>query len=83
MSFIQVDQEFVVDTDTIVNNSGDNIADKEQARIPFFYQITTIDHIDKENDSAGEDYFPPLKRFQTSSWLLQYGVSRRICFLIF
>ena len=28
MSFIQVDQGFVVETDTIVNNTGDNITEK-------------------------------------------------------
>ena len=28
MSFIQVDQEFVVETDTIVNNTSDNITEK-------------------------------------------------------
>ena len=39
MSFIQVDQELLVETDTKVNNTGEDITG-EHARIPFLSQIT-------------------------------------------
>ena len=65
MSFIQVDQEFVVEINNTVNNTGEDIMWKK-ARIPFLSQITMA-LVDTENNSAGEDYLPPLKTFQTCS----------------
>ena len=73
MSFIQVDQEFVVEINNTVNNTGENIMWKK-ARIPFLSQITMA-LVDTENNSAGEDYFPPLKTFQTCSSQPQYELS--------
>ena len=40
MSFMQVDQEFVVKTETTVSNTGEDIMGKE-VRIPFLSQIAT------------------------------------------
>ena len=73
MSFIQVDPEFVVEINNTVNNTGEDIMWKK-ARIPFLSQITMA-LVDTENNSAGEDYFPPLKTFQTCSSQSQYELS--------
>ena len=39
--------------------------------------------LNTEDNSAGEDYFPPLKKFQTCSLQSQYGVFQTIYFNIF
>ena len=68
MSSIQVNQEFMVETDitVTVNNTRKDIMGK-QARMLFLSQITnnkkSMTLVDTENNSAGEDYFPPLERF--------------------
>ena len=74
MSFIQVDQEFVVETDTTVNNTGEDImGETGENTVPLSNNNKrSMTLVDMENNSAGEDYFPPLKRFQTCSSQLQY-----------
>ena len=74
MSFIQVDQEFVVETDTTVNNTGEDIMGKTgENTVPLSNNNKrSMTLVDMENNSAGEDYFTPLKRFQTCSSQLQY-----------
>ena len=68
MSSIQVNQEFMVETDitVTVNNTRKDIMGK-QARMLFLSQITnnkkSMTLVDTENNSVGEDYFPPLERF--------------------
>ena len=72
MSFIQVDQEFVVDT--TVSNTGEDIMRKTgENTVPLSNSNKrSMTLVDTEDDSAGEDYFPPLKRFQTCSSQSQY-----------
>ena len=69
MSFIQVDQEFAVETGTTVNNTGENImwetGDNTVLLSNNSKRSTTF--VDMENNTAVENYFPPLKRFQTCS----------------
>ena len=70
MSFVQVDQEFVVETDTTVNNTGEDIMrETVENTVPLSNsnkRSTTL--VDTKDNSAGEDtYFPPLKRFHTCS----------------
>ena len=68
MSFIQVDQEFVVETDTTVNNTGEDImGETGENTVPLSNNNKSMTLVDTEDNSAGEDYFPPLKRFQTCS----------------
>ena len=70
MSFIQVNQEFVVETDTIVNDTGEDIMGKTGKNIfPLSNSNKrSVTLVDTEDNSAGEDYFPALKRFQTCSF---------------
>ena len=74
MSFIQVDQEFVVETDTTVSNTGEDIMrETGENTVPLSNSNKrSITLVDTEDDSTGEDYFPPLKRFQTCSSQSQY-----------
>ena len=70
MSFIQVDQDFAVETDAIVHNTGEDImGETGENTVPL--SNTTRDLrpllIQKIDNSAGEDYFPLLKRFHTYS----------------
>ena len=69
MSFIRVDQEFVAETDATVNNTGEDIMGKtSENTVPLLKnnkRSRTL--VDTEDESAGENYFPPLKRFQTCS----------------
>ena len=69
MSFIQVNQEFVVETDTIVNDTGEDIMGKTGKNIVLLSNSNkrSITLVDIEGKSAGENYFPALKRFQTCS----------------
>ena len=68
MSFIQVDQEFVVEPDTTVNNTGEDImGETGENTVPLSNNKKSMTLVDTEDNSAGEDYFPPLKRFQTCS----------------
>ena len=85
MSFIQVDQEFMVETDTTVNNTGEDImGETSKNTVPLSNKNKrSMTLLDTEDNSASEDYFPPLKRFQTCSLQSQYGVFQRICFHIF
>ena len=72
--FIQVDQEFVVATGTTVNNTGEDIMGKTgENTVPLSNSNKrSMTLVDTEDNSAGEDYFPPLKRFQTCSSQSQY-----------
>ena len=72
MSFIQVDQEFVVDT--TVNNTGEDImGETGENTVPLSNNNKrSMTLVDTENNSPGENYFPPLKRFQTCSSQSQY-----------
>ena len=72
MSFIQVDQEFVVDT--TVSNTGEDIMRKTgENTVPLSNSNKrSMTLVDTEDDSAGEEYFPLLKRFQTCSSQSQY-----------
>ena len=74
MSFIQVGQEFVIETDTTVNHTGEDImGETGKNTVPLSNNNKrSMTFVDKENNSVGEDYFPPLKRFQTCSWQSQY-----------
>lgn len=70
MSFIQVDQEFMVEVDVSTKNSGEDTTlwVGGQVIILFFLQLTTRDKrpttlIDPESNS-GEEYFSPMKTFQ-------------------
>ena len=74
MSFIQVDQKFVVETDTTASNTGEDIMREiGENTVPLSSRNKrSITLVDTEDDSAGEDYFPPLKRFQTCSTQSQY-----------
>ena len=75
MSFIQVDREFAVETDTTVNNTGEDIMrETGENAVPLSNsnkRSTTL--VDTKDNSAGENtYFPPLKRFHTCSSQSQY-----------
>ena len=64
-----MDEEFVVETDTAVNNTGEDIMEEAgENTLPLSNNnklSTTL--VDTENNSTSEDCFPPLKRFQTCS----------------
>ena len=84
MSFIQVDQEFVVETDTTVNNTGEDImreTDENTVPLSNSNKRSTI-LVDTKDNSAGENtYFPPLKRFTLAARSHNMnGVFLRICF---
>ena len=86
MSFILVDQEIVVKTDTTVKNTGEDIMrETGENTIPLSNSSKrSMTLVDTEDNSTSEDCFPPLKRFQTSSRSHNMnGVFRRIFFLIF
>ena len=73
MSFIQVDQKFVVETDTTVSNTGEDMRETGENTVPLSNtNKRSMTLVDTKDDSAGEDYFPPLKRFQTCSTQSQY-----------
>ena len=74
MSFIQVDQKFVVETDTTANNTGEDIMGETGENTVALSNSNkrSMTLVDTEDNNAGEDYFPPLKRFQTCSLLSQY-----------
>ena len=69
MSFVQVDKEFVVETDIIVNNTGEDImVETGENIVPLSNSNKrSMTLVDTEDNSAGEDYFSPLKKFQTCS----------------
>ena len=69
-----MDQEFVVETDTTVNNTGQDIMGEigENTVSLSNNNKRSMTLVDTENNSAGEDYFPPLKRFQTCISQSQY-----------
>ena len=63
MSFIQVDQEFVVETNTTVNSIGEDITGEAGINtVPLSNNNKRSTFVDTEDNSAVEDYFPPLKR---------------------
>ena len=63
MSFIQVDQEFVVETNTTVNSIGEDIMGEADINtVPLSNNNKRSTFVDTEDNSAVEDYFPPLKR---------------------
>ena len=74
MSFIQVDQESAVETDTTVNNTGEDIMGETGENVVSLSNSNkrSMTLVDTEDNSAGEDYFPPLKRFKTCSSQSQY-----------
>ena len=69
-----MDQEFVLETDTTVNNTGEDIMEETgENTVPLSNNNKrSMTLVDTENNSAGEDHFPPLKRFQTCSSQSQY-----------
>ena len=69
-----MDQEFVLVTDTTVNDTREDIMEETgKNTVPLSNKNKrSMTLIDTENNSAGEDYFPPLKRFQTCSSQSQY-----------
>ena len=73
MSFIQVDQEFVVETDTTPNNTDEDImGEAGENTVPLSNSNEkSMTLFDAEDYSAGEDYFLHRKRFQTCSSKLQ------------
>ena len=74
MSFIEVDQEFLVETGITVNNTGEGITGETgENTVPLSNNNKRSMTLgDTEDNSAGEDYFPPPKRFQTCSSQSQY-----------
>ena len=74
MSFIQVDQEFVAETDTAVSNTGEDIMrETGENTVPLSNSNKrSMTLVDTEDGSAGEDYFPPLKKSQTCCSQSQY-----------
>ena len=74
MSFIQVDQAFVYETDTTVNNTGKDIMEEtNENTIPLSNKNKrSMTLADMEINSPGEHYYLPLKRFQTCSSQSQY-----------
>ena len=74
MSFVQVDQEFVAEADTTVKNTGEDImGEAGENTIPLSNnRKSSMTIVDTENNSAGEDYFPTVKRFQSCSSRSQY-----------
>ena len=82
MSFIKVYQEFLVETDTTPNNTDEDIMrETGENTVPLSNsnkKCITLFHT--EGYSAGEDYFPHQKRFQTCSLKSQ---KEWICNLIF
>ena len=86
MSFIQVDQKSVVETDTTVNNTGEDIMGEtgENTAPLSNSNKRSMTLVDTEDNSAGEDYFPPLKRIQTCSSHSQYewSLSENVLFYI-
>ena len=62
ISFIQVNQEFLVETNTTVNNTGEDIMGETGGNTVLI----------SEDNSANENYFLPLERFQTCSSQSQY-----------
>ena len=74
MSFIQVDQEFLVETDTTVNNTGEFIMGETGENTVSLSNSNkrSMTLVDTEDNSAGEDYVPSLKRFQSCSSQSQY-----------
>ena len=69
MSFIQVDEEFVVETDTTPNNTDEDImGEAGENTVPLSNSNKkSMTLFDTEDYSAGEDYFLHQKRFQTCS----------------
>ena len=74
MSFVQVDQGLVAEADTTVNNTGEDImGETGENTVPLSNnRKSSMTIVDTENNSAGEDYFPIVKRFQTCSSQSQY-----------
>ena len=56
MSFIQVDQEFVVETDTTVSNTGEDIMKETgENTVPLSNSSKrSMTLVDREDDNAGE-----------------------------
>ena len=64
----------MVETDTTVNNTGENIMGETGENIVPLSNSnkTSMTLVDTEDNCAGEDYFPPLKRFRSFSLQSQY-----------
>ena len=64
----------MVETDTTVNNTGEDLmGETSKNTVPLSNNNKrSMTLVDTENNSAGEDYFPSLKKFQTCSSQLQY-----------
>ena len=75
---------FVVETGTTVSNTGEDIVGETgENTIPLSNNNKrSMTPVDTEDNSADEDFLPPLKRFQTCNSQSQY-VFRGICFRIF
>ena len=89
MSFIQVDQEFVVETDTTVNNTGEDImGETGENTVPLSNSNKrSMTFVDTEDNSAGDwvsIISHPWKDFRlTAHSHNMNGVFWGICFLIF
>ena len=64
----------MVKTDTTVSNTGEDIMrETGEKTVPLSNcNNKSMTLVDTEDDSASEDYFPPLKRFQTCISQSQY-----------
>ena len=64
----------MVENNTKVNNTGEDImGETGKNTVPLSNNNKrSMTLLDTEDNSAGEDYFPPLKRFQTCSQQSQY-----------
>ena len=64
----------MVKTDTTVSNTGEDIMrETGENTVPLSNSNKkSMTLVDTEDDSASEDYFPPLKRFQTCISQSQY-----------
>ena len=74
-----------VETDATVDNTDEDIiGETVENTVPLSNNSKrSMTLFDTEDNSASEDYFPPLKRFQTCSSQLQYEWSLLgICFRI-
>ena len=64
----------MVETDTTINNTGEYIMGETDENTVSVSNSNkrSMTLVDTEDNSAGEDYFPPLKRFKTCSSQSQY-----------
>ena len=86
MSFIQMDQKFLVKTDSTENNTGEDIIGKtgENTVRLTIYNKRFMTPVDTEKNIAGEDFSHPWKDFKLAALSRNMNrVSRKICLLLF